>query len=112
MSEPSHPIQKSILTPHSTIIVGLSGGPDSIYLLHQLHQLKEHLNINIIAAHLDHEWQESSKFAVQICQKACDTLGVDLIIKKLSGLKFEVKWNFEEWQPEIHELELSFTIWF
>ncbi len=93
MSESSPPIQKSILAPHSTIIVGLSGGPDSIYLLHQLHRIKDELNITIIAAHLDHEWQESSKFAAQLCQQACNTLQVKLVIKKLSELKFEVKWN-------------------
>jgi tRNA(Ile)-lysidine synthase len=91
--EPSPPFQKSIISPDSTIIVGLSGGPDSIYLLHQLHQLEELLNITIIAAHLDHEWQESSKVAVKICQQACDQLSITLIIKKLSELKFEAKWN-------------------
>ena len=93
MPEPSPPIQKSILTPFSTIIVGLSGGPDSIYLLHQLDLIKDEFNIHIIAAHLDHEWQESSKFAAQLCQQACDALQIKLVIKKLSELKFEAKWN-------------------
>jgi len=93
VSEPSPPIQKSILIPHSTIIVGLSGGPDSIYLLHQLHLIKDELNLTIIAAHLDHEWQENSKLAAQLCQESCDTLQVKLVIKKLSQLKFEAKWN-------------------
>lgn len=93
MPDPSPNFNKSIILPHSTIIVGLSGGPDSIYLLHQLHQVKEQLNITIIAAHLDHEWQESSKIAVKLCEQACDELRITLIIKKLSELKFEAKWN-------------------
>ena len=89
--------QTTISTLHikenTTIIIGLSGGPDSIYLLHQLHQIKNKLNIKIIAAHLDHEWQESSKIATQICKDTCDKLSFPLITKKLSELKFESKWN-------------------
>ena len=94
-SPPPTPHPHSILANYinSTIIIGLSGGPDSIYLLHLLSQCKEQLNITIIAAHLDHEWQKSSKIAVKICQDACDTLRTTLIIKKLSELQFESKWN-------------------
>lgn len=36
------------------IIVGVSGGPDSICLLHALHYLREKLNIEVIAAHVNH----------------------------------------------------------
>ncbi len=93
MPDPSPNFKNSLVPPHSTIIVGLSGGPDSMYLLHQLYQLKELLNITIIAAHLDHEWQESSKIAVNLCKQACDDLRIACIIKKFSEIKFEAKWN-------------------
>lgn len=92
-SQPPHPNPFPTVPNNSTIIVGLSGGPDSIYLLHQLYQLKKKLNLNLIAAHLDHEWQKSSKIAVKTCQDFCDSLQIPLIIKKLSKLTFEVKWN-------------------
>ena len=36
------------------ILVALSGGPDSISLLNILFELKEELNIEIAAAHLNH----------------------------------------------------------
>ncbi|MBV8660540.1 MAG: tRNA lysidine(34) synthetase TilS [Candidatus Dependentiae bacterium] len=93
MLEPLPPLQQSIIPCNSTIIVGLSGGPDSIYLLHQIFACKEKLNIKIIAVHLNHEWQESAKIAQQLSQDICDSFGVHLIVKKLSELKFEVKWN-------------------
>jgi len=89
----SSSFNQSIIPQNSTIIIGLSGGPDSIYLLHHLVQLKNELNLNLIAAHLDHEWQESSKIAAKLCQDVCDNLQVDLVIKKLEELKFNVKWN-------------------
>jgi tRNA(Ile)-lysidine synthase len=91
--EPTPPFQKSIIPCNSTIIVGLSGGPDSIYLLHQLHFFSQELNLNIIAAHLDHEWQETSKIAVDVCQQACDALDIPIVIKTITELKFKPKWN-------------------
>lgn len=93
MSDPLPPDPNSIIQPHTTIIVGFSGGPDSVCLLHVLCSQKKELNLQIIATHLDHEWQESSKIAAELCKNMCDNLGVDLVIKKLSELEFDVKWN-------------------
>lgn len=37
------------------IVIGISGGPDSVCLLHILSRLKEKLNIELYAAHLNHQ---------------------------------------------------------
>lgn len=93
MPDPRTYVITSLLQPNSTIIIGLSGGPDSIFLLHQLHALAPQLNLTLIAAHLDHEWQESSQYAAQICQQACDQLAIQLYIKKWSQINFVPTWN-------------------
>ena len=38
----------------STVVVGLSGGADSVCLLHVLNTLKNDCNLNLIAAHVNH----------------------------------------------------------
>ncbi len=38
----------------STILVGVSGGPDSLALVHALSELRDGLGIRVFAAHLDH----------------------------------------------------------
>lgn len=93
MSDPLPPDPNSIIQSHATIIVGLSGGPDSVCLLHVLYAQKKELNLTIIAAHLDHQWQESSKFAAELCKSICEQLGINLVIKKLSEIEFDAKWN-------------------
>lgn len=93
MADPIPPLQTSIIAHNSTIIIGLSGGPDSIYLLYQLHAVAQSLNLKLIAAHLDHEWQASSKIAVQLCKQTCDLLQVPLIIKTITELNHQTKWN-------------------
>ncbi len=36
------------------IVVGLSGGPDSLALIHALYHFKENLNIELVAVHINH----------------------------------------------------------
>ncbi|MBX9830516.1 tRNA lysidine(34) synthetase TilS [Candidatus Babeliales bacterium] len=62
-----------------TIILGLSGGPDSVFLLYMLAQLKNEGFIKLIAAHLDHGWRSNSADDATFCQKLCDAFGVQLI---------------------------------
>ena len=50
---------KSLLKDNDTIVVGLSGGPDSMCLLDILLSLNK--NIKIICAHINHNIREESK---------------------------------------------------
>ena len=43
-----------LLAPHDRVLVACSGGPDSLALLHALHELREELHITVAAAHLHH----------------------------------------------------------
>jgi tRNA(Ile)-lysidine synthase len=61
-----------------TIVVGLSGGPDSVALLDSLVQLSEPHGFRVAAAHLDHGLREGSDRDVAFCQELCRRLGVPL----------------------------------
>jgi tRNA(Ile)-lysidine synthetase, N-terminal domain len=79
-------ITKHALIPDgSRIILGLSGGPDSLFLLHLLSEMRKSEKIStLIAAHLDHEWRENSALDVTFCKQACDALNVPFVSAKLS----------------------------
>ena len=56
------------------IIVGVSGGPDSMALLHILIRLKKALDLQIIVAHVNHNTgrkgqYEEQKFVEEYCKK-------------------------------------------
>src|SRR5687768_15840033 len=36
------------------VVIAVSGGPDSVALLHALHEIRERLGLEILVAHLDH----------------------------------------------------------
>ena len=66
------------------IVVGVSGGPDSITLLNILNEFKEKLNINIYVAHINHmirkEADEETKYVHDFCEK----INVEFYSKKIN----------------------------
>lgn len=56
------------------VIVGVSGGADSLCLLHVLNRLKDELGIKLFAAHLNHQFrgvdaEEDASFVEEICRQ-------------------------------------------
>lgn len=58
-----------LFTEKSTVIIGLSGGPDSVFLLHLLASLRPQRSLQLIAAHLDHGWRQQSEKDVIFCRE-------------------------------------------
>ncbi len=63
----------SILKDNTKIVLGLSGGPDSMCLFHVLNSLKDKYNLEIICAHVNHntrkENQKERDFVKNYCLK-------------------------------------------
>ena len=81
------------LGPQSTLIVGLSGGPDSVALLHLLQRCQRTLGYQIIAAHLDHEWRTNSQADATFCQELTQEWGITIVVMKASELTIQPKIN-------------------
>jgi tRNA(Ile)-lysidine synthase len=61
-----------------TLVVGLSGGADSVALLDTLEDLGHSLGYRVVAAHLDHNLRADSADDAAFCQDLCARLGVEL----------------------------------
>lgn len=61
------------------VVVGLSGGADSVSLLHVLNKLKNELNITLTAVHVNHGIRggEADRDE-QFCKALCECLGIEL----------------------------------
>ncbi len=55
-----------------TIVVGVSGGPDSMALLHLLIQIKKEVEIFVICAHVNHNVRKESEKEKEFLQSYCD----------------------------------------
>ncbi len=70
-----------MLHPGDTVLVALSGGADSMALLHVLYGLKDEYNISIAAAHFNHGIRgEEAKRDENFCVEVCKAFGVQLFV--------------------------------
>jgi len=83
----------NLIPKQSVIIVGFSGGPDSLYLLNELCKLRASHSITLIAAHLNHEWRLDAAQDELWCKEYCNIIGVDFISEKISKLDVKYKAN-------------------
>lgn len=58
------------------VVIGLSGGPDSVCLFYVLHQLSDEMNLNLYPVHINHKFRPGAAEADQkYCEDLCEKLG-------------------------------------
>ncbi|WP_240633492.1 tRNA lysidine(34) synthetase TilS [Paenibacillus montanisoli] len=78
--------EERLWLPGETVVVAVSGGPDSMALLHMLHSLREEERLKLVAAHVDHGFrgEESAREAESVRQYSaqlgipCETVQFNL----------------------------------
>ena len=89
----SYVTKHNLINQNNTIIIGLSGGPDSVFLLHILAELQKKYNLTLIAAHLNHEWRPEADAEEELCRSLAQKLNILFVSQKLSALKQIRKYN-------------------
>jgi tRNA(Ile)-lysidine synthase len=80
----------------AAILVALSGGPDSVALLHALVELRETSGFRLAAAHLNHALRGVESDRDQsFCADLCSRLNVDFIVERVTELAPQMP-NLEE----------------
>ena len=77
----------NLIEKNDKIVIGVSGGPDSICLLHVLYGLKEKLGIEIVVAHVKHMLRDVADLETEYVQKFCKKLGIECYVKKADILE-------------------------
>ncbi|MBR2315416.1 MAG: tRNA lysidine(34) synthetase TilS, partial [Clostridia bacterium] len=65
------------------LILGLSGGSDSMCLLNILLELREEYNLHIIAVHINHMIREDADDDENALREYCDSVNVEFYSKKI-----------------------------
>ena len=77
----------SLIENGDSIVIGVSGGPDSICLLHVLNELKNELNFKIYVAHINHMIREEADSETEYVKEFCEKLGIECYIKRIDVIK-------------------------
>ncbi len=76
--------QYQLLTEKDRIVVGVSGGPDSIALLHILWQLSEEYSLSLCVAHLNHmQRDEESKEDAEYTLRFANKLSIPVVSEEI-----------------------------
>ena len=80
------------------IVIGVSGGPDSMTLLNILNNLKEKLNIKLYVAHINHSIREEADAETEYVKEFCKKIDVEFFAKKVKveEIAKELKMGTEE----------------
>ena len=73
----------NMIQDNDKVVIGVSGGPDSMTLLTLLNNLKEKLNINIYVAHINHMIREEADDETEYVKQFCKKINVECFIKKI-----------------------------
>jgi tRNA(Ile)-lysidine synthase len=74
-----------MLDPEDTVVVGVSGGPDSTCLLDVLRRVS--LGLKLVVAHVDHGLSEGSEAIAARVAAEASTAGLDVHLARASGLE-------------------------
>lgn len=77
-----------LINENDKIVIGVSGGPDSICILHVLNSLKEKLKIQIFVAHVNHMIREEADSETEYVQEFCASLGIECFVKKIDVIEY------------------------
>lgn len=77
--------ENKLLEYGDKVLVALSGGPDSVCLLHILYKLKDEFGIELGAIHINHMLRaEESEQDEKYTYNLCNTLGIDYYVERIN----------------------------
>lgn len=72
-----------MINRNDKVVIGVSGGPDSMTLLNILNNLKEKLNIKIYVAHINHMIRQEADEETEYVKEFCAKIGVEFFVKRI-----------------------------
>ena len=89
------------------IVIGVSGGPDSMCLLHVLNKLKYEMQFEVVVAHINHMIRKEADIETKYVQDYCKKNNIECYIKKIDVLK-EAKKNKTGTEEEGRKIRYNF----
>lgn len=78
----------NLIQANDKIVLGVSGGPDSLFMLDILNKLKEKLQIEIVVAHVNHMIREEANEEEEFVQEFCKKINVEFYSKRIEVEKY------------------------
>ena len=74
--------QYGLLKKKEKVILGVSGGPDSVFMLYQFARIKKDYKLSLVCAHFNHSLRKEADQEEQFIGNLCSNLGISCISEK------------------------------
>ncbi len=79
-----HAVNNNLIAAGQKLVVAVSGGADSIALLHLLYRLKNKLELTLLAVHINHHLRgQDSDADAEFVKKLCNRLNITCVVKHI-----------------------------
>ena len=92
--------KEKLIVYGETILIGVSGGPDSIFLLHILNNLKYELGFNLHIVHYNHNLRNFSNKDQKFVQDVSKKLNIPFSTQTATLKSLPTKGSIEQWARE------------
>lgn len=75
--------REGILPPGSSVTAAVSGGADSVCMLHLLLRFRRHMSWNLSVLHIDHSYRKSSRADAEFVRSLASSSGLPFILRRL-----------------------------
>lgn len=79
--------------PGGTVLVAVSGGRDSMCLLHYLHELGKKRNFTVAGGHLNHAMRPEADSDETFVRRFCEQMGISFYSRTTPVYEMAKKWN-------------------
>ena len=93
-------LQQQLFRRGETILVGVSGGPDSVALLYILCQLRHELGFKILVAHINHQLRRSAETDQRFVERLGNSLHLPTFVRRVTIRKSRIQSSLEELSRE------------
>lgn len=81
----------NLIKANDKIVLGVSGGPDSLFMLDILNKLKDELQIEIVVAHINHMIRDEADEEEQFVKEFCEKINVEFYSKRIKAEEYANK---------------------
>lgn len=94
-------LRYKMLKTKDRLLLGISGGPDSLAMLFLFNHLRQSMGLNLYAGHLNHGMRKDAAVDLEFVRKTCRKLRIPFFGESVNILKLKTKGSLEEAAREI-----------
>ena len=103
----NHLVQSSLIQLNDKIVIAVSGGMDSMFILHMLIEIQKELELELVIGHVNHNIRPNSVYDEKFVIAQGEKLNIPVIVKQLNFHDKKPSENTEAWARDNRYAELE-----